>query len=119
VTGLSAAAQKNLYVSSPGFATSSLTPAGRQFETAFRSAYGHAPVPQAIFGFEAMSAVMAVLRQAGTGADSRDIVVNDFLTLHNRQSALGTYSISSGDISLAPFVFGRPRAGQLVPGAAG
>jgi branched-chain amino acid transport system substrate-binding protein len=119
VAGLSAAAQKNLYVSSPGFASSSLSPAGRQFVTAFRAAYHHAPVPQAIFGYEAMSALMAVLRQAGTGADSRATVVADFLTLHNRQSALGTYSISSGDVNLAPFVFARPRAGQLVPGAAG
>jgi ABC-type branched-subunit amino acid transport system substrate-binding protein len=116
--GLSAAAQKNLYVSTPGFDSGTLSPAGQQFVTAFRSAYGHAPAPQAIFGYEAMSAVMAVLKQAGTGADSRTTVVNDFLTLHNRQSALGTYSISSGDTSLAPFVFGRPRAGQLVPGAA-
>ncbi|MFZ1994578.1 MAG: ABC transporter substrate-binding protein [Solirubrobacteraceae bacterium] len=118
VAGLSAAAQKNLYVSAPGFDSGTLSPAGQQFVAAFRSAYGHAPAPQAIFGYEAMAAVMAVLKQAGTGAVSRATVVNDFLTLHNRQSALGTYSISSGDTNLAPFVFGRPRAGQLAPGAA-
>jgi branched-chain amino acid transport system substrate-binding protein len=117
VAGLSAAAQKNLYVSAPGFTSSTLSPAGQQFVTAFRAAYHHAPVPQAIFGYEAMSAVLAVLRQAGTGAGSRATVVNDFLTLRNRQSALGTYSISSGDTSLAPFVFGHPRGGRLVPGA--
>jgi branched-chain amino acid transport system substrate-binding protein len=117
VAGLSAAAQKNLHVSAPGFTSSTLSPAGQQFVTAFRSTYHHAPVPQAIFGYEAMSAVLAVLRQAGVGAGSRSVVVNDFRTLHGRQSALGTYSISSGDTSLAPFVFGRPRGGQLVPGA--
>ncbi len=118
VAGLSAAAQKNLYVSSPGYATpSSLPPAGRQFVTAFRSAYGHQPAPQAIYGYEAMSALMAVLKQAGAGANTRATVVDDFLTLHDRQSALGTYSISSGDPNLAAFVFGRPRGGQLVAGA--
>jgi ABC-type branched-subunit amino acid transport system substrate-binding protein len=117
VAGLSAGAQKNLYVSAPGFTSSTLNPAGQQFVTAFRGAYHHAPVPQAIFGYEAMSAVLAVLRQAGIGAGSRSVVVNDFRTLHGRQSALGTYSISAGDTSLAPFVFGRPRGGQLVPGA--
>ena len=119
VAGLSAAAQKSLYVSSPGFTLATLSPAGRQFATAFRSAYGHAPVPEAIFGYEAMSAVLAVLKEAGAGAGSRATVVSDFRSLHNRQSVLGTYSISGGDTNLAPFVFGRPRGGKLVPGAAG
>ncbi len=86
-----------------------LSPAGQQFVTAFRSAYGHAPVPQAIFGYEAMSAVLAVLKQAGAEPAAAPTVVSDFRSLHNRQSALGTYSISAGDTSLAPFVFGRPR----------
>jgi branched-chain amino acid transport system substrate-binding protein len=119
VTGLSAAAQKNLYVSAPGFDSATLSPSGKQFVTAFRSAYGHAPAPQAIFGYEAMSAVMAVLKQAGAGAGSRAIVVSDFRTLHNRQSVLGTYSITSGDTSLAPFIFGRVHNGKLVASAAG
>jgi branched-chain amino acid transport system substrate-binding protein len=114
VAGLSAAAQKNLYVSAPGFDPATLTPAGRQFVTAFRSAYGHAPVPQAIFGYEAMSAVLAVLKQAGAAAGNRATVVSDFRGLHDRQSVLGTYSISSGNTSLAPFVFGRARGGVLV-----
>jgi branched-chain amino acid transport system substrate-binding protein len=118
VAGLSAAAQKNLYVSSPGFDSATLSPAGRQFVTAFRGAYGHAPAPEAIFGYEAMSAVLAVLRQAGTAAASRSVVVSDFRALHDRQSVLGTYSISSGDTSLAPFVFGRPHGGALVAGPA-
>ncbi|HEY1565759.1 MAG TPA: hypothetical protein VGF68_02030 [Solirubrobacteraceae bacterium] len=114
VSALSAGAQKNLYVSSPGFTAATLTPAGRHFVTAFRSAYGHAPVPQAIFGYEAMSAVLAVLKQAGIGAGTRSTVVTDFRTLHDRQSVLGTYSLSSGDTNLAPFVFGRARGGALV-----
>jgi ABC-type branched-subunit amino acid transport system substrate-binding protein len=119
VGGLSAAAQRNLYVSSPGFAPSDLTPSGQQFVTAFRNAYGHAPVPVAIFGYEAVSALMAVLKEAGTAAGSRATVVKDFQGLHNRQSVLGTYSISSGDTSIDPFVFGHPRGGRLVATAKG
>ena len=119
VAGLSTAAQRSLYVSSPGFAPSDLTPEGRQFVTAFRTAFRHAPVPVAIFGYEAVSALMAVLKQAGTAAASRATVVQDFRGLHNRQSVLGTYSISSGDISIDPFVFGHPRAGRLVAAAQG
>ena len=116
---MSAAAQKNLYVSSPGFTPSTLAPAGRRFVTAFHTAYQRAPVPAAIFGYEAVSALIAVLKDAGTAAGSRATVVKDFRDLHNRQSVLGTYSISSGDVSIAPFVFGHPRGGRLVAGAAG
>ncbi len=119
VAGLSAAAQKNLYVSSPGSAPSALTPAGQRFVTAFRSAYGHAPVPEAIYGYEAVSALMAVLKQAGAQAGSRAAVVSDFRGLHNRQGVIGTYSISAGDPTTASFVFGRPRGGKLVAGAPG
>jgi branched-chain amino acid transport system substrate-binding protein len=117
--GLGAAAQRNLYVSSPGFTPSDLTPAGRQFVASFTSAYGHPPVPVAIFGYEAASALVAVLKEAGNQASSRATVVKDFRNLHNRQSVLGTYSISSGDTNIAPYVFGRFRGGRLVASAQG
>ncbi|HWE07964.1 MAG TPA: hypothetical protein VG325_01340 [Solirubrobacteraceae bacterium] len=114
-SGLSATAQRNLYVSSPGFTSRTLTPAGKQFQSSFASAYGHAPAPEAIFGYEAMSAVLAVLKEAGSAADSRGIVVSDFRAIKNRSSALGTYSIQNGDTTIAPFVFAQYRAGALVP----
>jgi ABC-type branched-subunit amino acid transport system substrate-binding protein len=118
VSRLSPAAQHNLFVSTPGFTRSTLSSAGQGFETAFQSAFGHAPTPQAIFGYEAMAAVLAVLRQAGANAGNRAVVVSDFRTLHDRSSVLGTYSINGGDPSIAPFVFARVRGGQLVvPGA--
>jgi branched-chain amino acid transport system substrate-binding protein len=113
---LSPAAQRNVYVSSPGFGPSDLTSQGQQFVSAFRSAYGHAPGPQAIFGYEAMAAVMAVLHGAGSSAANRSTVVHDFFKIRNRVSALGTYSINkNGDTSIGPFVINRVRSGQLVP----
>lgn len=111
-----AAAKVNLYVSAPGFLPKELTPSGRQFTTAFSAAYGHVPALGAIFGYEAMDAVLAVLREAGNSANDRSTVVDDFFKIKNRQSVLGTYSINSaGDTSLAPFVFSRLRNGTLVP----
>ncbi len=106
----------NLVLSAPGFLTQNLPPAGSLFPAQFKNKYGHAPVPQAIFGFEAMSAVLHVLQEAGSQANNRSTVVHDFLAIKNRQSVLGTYSISStGDTSIAPFVFSRVRQGKLVP----
>ena len=82
----------------------------------FTSTYGHAPAVQAIFGYEAMAAVLSVLKEAGAAADNRTTVVKDFFSIKNRQSVLGEYSINStGDTSIAPFVFTRLKGGQLVP----
>jgi len=116
---LSTAAQHDLYVSSPGFVTSDLPSGGQQFISSFTAAYHHAPAPEAIFGFEAMAAVLSALHKAGSSANDRGTVVKDFFAIRNHTSVLGTYSINSdGDISFAsgaPFVFSRVRAGTLVP----
>lgn len=116
VSGLGPAAQGRLYVSTPGFAPGSEPATATGFVSAFQQAYGHAPAPEAIFGYEAMSAVLAVLRQAGSHANQRATVVKDFLGLSKRQSVLGTYSLHDGDTSLAPFAFARVSGGKLVPG---
>lgn len=106
----------NLYVSAPGFLKQDLTPAGSKFVADFTAKYGRQPLPQAVFGYEAMSAVLAVLQEAGAQANNRSTVVKDFLAIKNRPSPLGTYSISSsGDTSIAPFVFSRVKQGALVP----
>jgi branched-chain amino acid transport system substrate-binding protein len=117
ISALSPAAAKQTEISSPGFLPSNL-PAGaaQSFVTPFRSSFGHAPAPQAIFGYEAMSAVLAVLKEAGASANNRATVVHDFLTLKNRQSVLGTYSIdAAGDTNLGPFVISHVSGGQLHP----
>jgi branched-chain amino acid transport system substrate-binding protein len=122
VAGLSSTAQKNLYVSSPGFAPSDLPAAARQFETSFRSAYGHDPVPEAIFGYAATSALLAVLKNAGKLAGNRAAIVTGFRSFHSTEpppsglpSVLGTYSINGGDTNLDQFVFARAQSGRLVP----
>jgi branched-chain amino acid transport system substrate-binding protein len=113
--GLSATV-RHLYVTAPGFLGQDLPATGSKFVSDFTDKYGHAPDPQAIFGYEAMSAVLAVLREAGSNANNRSTVVHDFLSINNRQSVLGTYSMNSnGDTSIAPFVFSRLQRGALVP----
>src|SRR5947209_8302062 len=107
---------RNLFVSVPGIQPASLSPAARQFVGSFTSRFGHTPDPRAIFGYEAMSAVLATLGKAGAAANNRSTVVHDFLAIKNRSSVLGTYSIDSGgDTSLSRFVLSRLRNGKLVP----
>jgi ABC-type branched-subunit amino acid transport system substrate-binding protein len=105
-----------LYVSTPGFMPSALNSDGKAFRSEFAAAYHHQPATQAIFGFEAMSAVLHVLTEAGASANQRGVVVHDFLGIRNRPSALGTYSIgSNGNTSLDAFVFNRLSDGSLTP----
>jgi branched-chain amino acid transport system substrate-binding protein len=107
----------NLYVSLPGFLPDRLPSAARRsFLGPFIRTYHHRPATEAIFGYEAMAAVLTVLRQEAQQAGDRSRVVHQFFAIHNRSSALGTYSIdASGDTSIAPYVFGRVSAGRLVP----
>jgi ABC-type branched-subunit amino acid transport system substrate-binding protein len=116
VAGLSSGAQQRLYVSSPGFLPKDLPAAGRTFVAFFKSAYGHDPAPQAIFGYEAMKALLYVLDKSGSLPNNRAYVVRAYRGLKDPpNSAIGTYSISGGDPSIAPFIFGRVRGGKLVP----
>jgi branched-chain amino acid transport system substrate-binding protein len=119
VAALSPAAQRRLYVSSPGFTAADLPASGKQFASAFRAAYGRTPVPEAVFGYEAVAAIMQVLHRAGSSANSRSTIVHGFFAIKNRASVLGTYSIGvGGDARIAggaPFVIGRVKSGALVP----
>jgi branched-chain amino acid transport system substrate-binding protein len=115
VSSLSSTVQ-NLYISVPGFLKADLNQAGTTFASQFDATFGHAPAVQAIFGYEAMAAVLSVLKEAGTAANDRATVVKNFFSIKDRPSVLGTYSIdSNGDTSIAPFVFSRLQGGQLVP----
>lgn len=110
---------RNVYVSIPGYLPKSLSVEGRGFVAGFKAAYGHAPNVAAIFGYEAMSAVLRVLQKEGRGANNRTTVVNGFLGQRKVRSVLGTYSIdAAGNTSLDAFVFARMRGGRLVPFAA-
>jgi hypothetical protein len=122
--GLTAAAQRRAYLSSPGFTTGDFPPQAGQFVSAFKAAYGHAPSTEAIFGYQAVASVLAALHRAGSSANGRGTVVRDFFSIKNRNvgwpySAVGSYSIDkTGDVTFAdgaPFVFSRIKDGKLVP----
>ena len=113
---LSPRAARNTFLSLPGIDPKASSLARRSFSVPFQRQYHRVPSPQAIFGYEAMAAVLAVLREDGGVANDRSKVARDFFAIRNRQSVLGTYSLNAnGDTSLSSFLFGRPRAGALVP----
>jgi len=116
VSQLSAAAQHNLTVSSPGFLPGAQSSAAKKFAASFRRAYGHVPGTQAVFGYAAMNAVIDVLAQSGSAANSRSGMVRRFLAISNLPSVLGPLSINGkGDTNITAIVFSRVKAGRLVP----
>jgi branched-chain amino acid transport system substrate-binding protein len=112
----------HLYISQPGLLPSALDRAAGAFAGSFQARYGHAPSTEAVFGYEAMSAVLSAIAKAGKGAADRATVIRDFFAIRGRSSPLGTLSIDSdGDVSItpaAPFVIDRLQSGRLVPFAA-
>jgi branched-chain amino acid transport system substrate-binding protein len=117
VAALSPRARAKLYVSSPGWLPHKEPAAARsQFVAPFQAAYHRQPAPDAVFGYEAVSAVLAALRQAGSAANDRATVVRDFMRLRAPSSVLGSFSIDPfGNPSIAPFVFARVHGSRLTP----
>jgi branched-chain amino acid transport system substrate-binding protein len=74
-----------------------------QFFTAFKNKYGEAqPDPYAIYGYEAMSLALDAIKRSKTG-EKADVIKALFDT-KNRQSVLGTYSITpTGDTTLTDY----------------
>jgi branched-chain amino acid transport system substrate-binding protein len=116
LTGGLTSGNPSLYISVPGLLAKNLSPAAQKFVSDFQTAYHRSPLPQAIFGYEAVASVIDVLKEAGGSANNRSTVVRDFFAIKNRASILGTYSIDAGgDTNISPFVFEHLRAGALVP----
>ncbi|MDE3131941.1 MAG: ABC transporter substrate-binding protein [Acidobacteriota bacterium] len=113
---LAVAAAKQVYVTIPGYLRKDLPVRGRKFVSGFVRAYHHAPNVTAIFGYEAMSALLRVLQHAGGRANNRTTVVRGFMHQRKVSSVLGSYSIdSAGNTTLGGFVIARVRGGRLVP----
>ena len=85
-------------------------PAGRAFVREFRNQYGHAPAAQAVFGYAATAAVLKALQQAGSAANNRGTVRNEFFALRGVPllvgqggPVLGKYTVNgNGTVTITP-----------------
>ena len=70
---------------------------GRQFAASFQSTYGHPPSTEAIFGYEAMAALLSVIQGAGASGNHNPIHVDlDFARMLTRwvpQKQIRTYGV--------------------------
>jgi len=99
----------------PTLSAAQYPPARADFARRFRARHGHDPAPEAFFGHEAMSVVIAAIRRAGNNGNDRDEVIQKLLTATKlRRSVIGTYSLDrNGDINVDVYGAYRVREGRL------
>jgi branched-chain amino acid transport system substrate-binding protein len=106
------------YVTRPLLGLRAYPPPAQRFAARFEKAYGAAPLPEALYGYEAMKALLAAAgeaeRAAGEGPLERSAVREAFFGLRRRGTVLGDYEIlPSGDSSLQQYGAFRVEDGRL------
>jgi branched-chain amino acid transport system substrate-binding protein len=112
---LGASVQRRLRITTATLPPRLLPASAREFRMRFAAEYGREPAPEALFAFEAASAIIASIRAAGPRGNERAAVIRAFRDIRSRRSVLGTYSIDrNGDTSLSTFAGNRVRRSRLV-----
>jgi branched-chain amino acid transport system substrate-binding protein len=105
-------AQRSTYLTTPVLDVSRY-PAAARILSDYRRHFGGAPGPYALYGYEAMSVVLAAIRRAGARGNDRVAVIESFFATHNRDSVLGRYSIGpDGETTLSRYGVDRVRNGK-------
>jgi branched-chain amino acid transport system substrate-binding protein len=81
----------------------------------YRARFGAAASAYVLYGYEAMSVVLAAIRAAGRHGDDRQAVIRSFFTTRDRRSVFGIYSIDpNGESSMSNYAIDRVEKHQLV-----
>jgi branched-chain amino acid transport system substrate-binding protein len=96
--------------------TASLYPTSAQPVLAqYARRFAASPEPYVLYGYEAMSVVLASIRAAGNRGDDRQAVIDKFFATHDRHSVLGVYSMQpSGETTLSSYAIDRIVKGMPV-----
>jgi branched-chain amino acid transport system substrate-binding protein len=118
IDAVGAGAAESTYVTRPVLGLRAYPPAADRFVRTFSKAYGRAPAPEALYGYEAMNAVLAAIGKAGREAGERTLdradVVAAFRGIRRKATVLGDYAIlPGGDTTLDRFGAYRIVGGEL------
>jgi branched-chain amino acid transport system substrate-binding protein len=103
------------YLATPVLPAALYPPAAQVVLRRYRSQFHEAASSYALYGYEAMSAVLLAIRRAGSHGNDRQAVIDKFFAIRDRGSVLGRYSIQAdGDTTLARYGFDRVLDGRLV-----
>jgi branched-chain amino acid transport system substrate-binding protein len=109
------AAEGATFVGSPTLAARLYPASGQRVLAQYARHFVAAAEPYVLYGYEAMSVVLAAIRAAGNSGDDRQAVIERFLATHDRRSVLGVYSIQpSGETTLSSYAIDRVVKGSPV-----
>jgi branched-chain amino acid transport system substrate-binding protein len=110
-----ARAGSETYITTPILPDRLYPPPAERVLAAYGARFGEQAQPYALYGYEAMSVVLAAIRSAGSDGNEREAVIKSFFATRDRSSVLGRYSIEpNGDTSLSTYAVDRVRAGKPV-----
>lgn len=103
------------YLTTPILAPALYPPVAQRVLSEYRRSFSGEAGPYALYGYEAMSVVLAAIRRAGVHGNARQAVIDEFFATGNRDSVLGRYSMRpDGESTLTRYGVDRVRGGQAV-----
>jgi len=108
-------AESATFVGSPVLPARMYPPPARRVLAEYARRFAGAGEPYALYGYEAMSVVLAAIHAAGSRGDDRQAVIEEFFATHDRSSVLGVYSMRpSGETTLSDYAIDRIAHGTPV-----
>jgi len=83
------------YLTTPTLALGEYPASAQRVLARYRTQFGGEPGAWALYGYEAMSAVLDAIRRAGSRGNDRQSVIDAFFATGERASVLGRYSIEA------------------------
>jgi branched-chain amino acid transport system substrate-binding protein len=109
------AAAQNTFLTTPVLARSLYPPSAQRLFAQYEAAFKERATPYALYGYEAMSLVLAAIRAAGPRGNDRQTVIDRLLATRDRNSVLGRYSVDpEGETSFSRYGVDRVHAGRPV-----
>ena len=107
-------AAAHTYLTTPLLPLALYPPAAQRVLGEYRQRFHRAGSPYALYGYEAMSAVLLAIHRAGRHGGDREAVIHKFFAIRHRVSVLGSYSVlSDGDTTLSRYAVDRVHGGRL------
>ena len=108
-------AESGTFIGSPVLAPRLYPLSARRVLVEYSHRFAPSPEPYVLYGYEAMSVVLAAIRMAGANGDDRQAVIGKLLATRNRSSVLGSYSMQpSGETTLSSYAIDRVSKGAPV-----
>jgi branched-chain amino acid transport system substrate-binding protein len=107
------AAAASTFLTTPALPAGLYPPPAQRALSDYRRQFGVAGGAYALYGYEAMSAVLLAIRAAGSHGNDRQTVIAKFFAIKDRPSVLGRYSIQAdGETTLTRYGVDRIRHGR-------